>query len=252
MPENATDVTFRRETELEAESPTLIEGLPGTGLVASISADYITSHLDLEQHGTIRSESFPPAASFDDGLVRDPVRVYADADPDVMTLQSDVPIPPVSFPAMNDCVLDELAEEFGRIVFIGGVPAQSDAERGNVTGVATTEDVRADLEANDISLAEEQGVVGGVTGSLVSHCYHADVPAALLLVQAEPRFPDPGAARSVIENALEPLVEFEIDTQELAEQAEQIQQQKQQVLQQLQQLQQGQQQEPTQAEEMYE
>ncbi|MFC7198810.1 proteasome assembly chaperone family protein [Halospeciosus flavus] len=253
MPEDVTDVTFHRETELGAEEPTLIEGLPGTGLVASITADYVTTHLDLEQHGTLRSEAFPPAASFADGLVQDTVRVYSGTDPDVMTLQSDVPIPPVAFPAMSDCIHEDLAEEFGRVIFVAGIPAQTDEQRSDVFGVATTKELRAELEENDIEIAQEDGVVGGVTGSLVNTCHQEDVPATLLLVRSEPRLPDPGAARAVIENALEPLVDFDIDTGELAEQAEEIQQQKQQIMQQMQQLQQGQQgQEPTQTQSMYE
>jgi uncharacterized protein len=58
-----------------------------------------------------------------------------------------------------------------------------------------------------------------------------------------PYIPDPAAARAVIEEALEPLVEFDIATQELDEQAEQIQEQKQQIALQLQQYQQQQDQE---------
>lgn len=239
MPENVPEATFHRQTELEAESPTLIEGLPGTGLVASITADHVTSHLDLDRHGTIRSDAFPPSASFTDGLTQDSVRVYAGGDPDVMTLQSDIPMPPQAFPALNECVLDDLADEFGHVIFIAGVPAESQEDRGTVQGVGTTEERREALRENGIDVAEESGVVGGVTGSLVSACHHADVPATLLLTHVHPQLPDPGAAQSVIENALEPLVDFDVDTQALEEQEEEIQRQKQQVLQQLQQLQQG-------------
>ena len=101
---------------------------------------------------------------------------------------------------------------------------------------ATTDEIEEDLRYADIQLAEESGALGGVTGGLVSACYRDDVPAAVLIVRCDPRLPDPRAARSVIENALEPLVAFDIDTGELQEQAEKIQQQKQQVAEQLQQM----------------
>ncbi|WP_207589649.1 PAC2 family protein [Halomontanus rarus] len=232
MAENTSDATFVRETDLETTAPTLIEGLPGTGLVASIAADHISTRLDLERYGTIRSEEFPPVASFSDGLVQDTVRVYAGSDPDVMTLRSDVPIPSEAFRALSDCVLEELAEEFRRVIFLAGAPATSDEERGNVTGVGTTEALRTELEENEIPIAEEPGAVGDVTGALLNACYQADVPATLLLVQTSPKFPDPGAAKAVIETALEPLVEFDIETAALDEQAERIRRQKQQILQQ--------------------
>lgn len=229
-----SDATFHRQTDVEAEEPTLIEGLPGNGLVASITADHVTSQLDLDRHGTIRSDAFPAAASFEDGLTQDTVRVYAGADPDVMTLQSDVPIPEDAFEGLADCVLDDLADEFSRVVFVAGVPAESDDDRGEVTGVGTTEACREELREHDVDVAEESGVVGGVTGALANACHHADVPATLLLVRASTRIPDPGAAQVLIEDALKPLVDFDVDTTELEERAEEIQQQKQQVLQQVQ------------------
>jgi uncharacterized protein len=231
-------------TELRAESPTLIEGLPGLGLVASIAVDQITKQLDLEQHGTIVSDDFPPVAAFNDGRVRDAVRVYGGEDPAVMTLQSDVPIPPTAVESLSQCVLSDVAEEFERAVFLAGTPAETEDDIGEVMGVATTDQLEGALTDAEITLADGAGVLGGVTGALLNACYQDDVPAAVLIVRSHPYIPDPGAARAVIENALEPLVKFDIDTQELLEQAEEIQQQKQQIAEQLQQYQQQQDQQP--------
>ncbi|EMA31131.1 proteasome assembly chaperone family protein [Natronobacterium lacisalsi] len=236
MPEPSAEL-FHRSSDLDAESPTLIEGLPGHGLVASIAVDQIVDQLGLEKYGSIRSDEFPPVASFTDGLVQDTVRVYGGTEPDIMTLQSDVPIPKSAFPDLRQCVLEELANDFSRAIFLGAAPAQSEDQQGDVVGVATTEALKAELEDAGIELAAESGAVSGVTGALVNACHQADVPAVLLLVRADPRLPDPAAARSVIETALEPLVDFDIDTTELREQAEEIQRQKQQVAQQLQQAQ---------------
>lgn len=227
---------FKQFTEPAAEPMTLVEGFPGLGLVASIAVDQITDQLDLRHHGTVRSEDLPPVTTFDGGRVRDLVRVYAGSDPAVMTLQSDLAIPPDAFRSLSRCVLEDLTEEFDRAVFLAGVPAESDDERGEVAGVATTDAVEEDLRAAGIELAEGTGVLGGVTGALVSACYEADVPAAVLLVRAYPYLPDPAAARALIENALEPLVEFDVDTAALAEQADEIQHRKQQLAQQLKQM----------------
>lgn len=235
---------FETTTELAAESPTLIEGLPGLGLVASIAVDQITKQLELDHYGTIVSDDFPPVAAFNNGRVREPVRVYAGDDPAVMTLQSDVPIPPAAVKSLSQCVLNDVAEEFEQAVFLAGAPAETEDEIGEVVGVATTDRLENALTDAGISLAEGSGVIGGVTGALLADCYHEDVPAAVLIVRSNPYIPDPGAARSVIEHALEPLVDFDIDTRELLEQAEEIQQQKQQIAQQLQEYQQQQEQQP--------
>lgn len=241
-PEPST--SFEKTTELQAESLTLIEGLPGLGLVASIAVDQITKQLELDQHGTIVSDDFPPVAAFNDGRVRDAVRVYAGDDPAVMTLQSDVPIPPTAVESLSQCVLNDVAEEFERAVFLAGAPAESEDEIGEVVGVATTAQLEADLIDAGIVLADGSGVISGVTGALLNDCYRNDVPAAILIVRSNPYIPDPGAAHAVIENALEPLVKFDIDTQELLDQAEDIQRQMHQIAEQLQQYQQQQPEQP--------
>jgi len=238
MSQDAPEARFERETDIRAESPTLIEGLPGLGMVASIAVDQITSQLELNYHGNIRSDALPPVAAFDKGRVRDTIRVYAGRDPSVMTLQSDIPIPPNAIEALSGCVHQGLAEEFDRAVFLAGAPAESEEQIGEVSGIATSDETESELTDAGIELAEESGAIGGVTGGLVADCYHNDVPAAVLIVRCDPRLPDPGAARAVIENALEPLVEFDVDTSELEEQAEEIQKQKQQIARQLQQMQQ--------------
>jgi uncharacterized protein len=230
-------VRFEEKRELAAEAPTLVEGLPGLGLVASIAVDQITRQLGLEEYGTISSEAFPPVASFEDGRVRESVRVYAGADPDVMTLQSDVPMPSRAHRPLSHCVLSDLAAEFDRAVFLAGAPAESETQVGEVVGVATTDELETELTDAGIALAEGSGILGGITGALLADCYRAEVPAAVLITRSNPYIPDPAAARSVIESALEPMVSFDIDTTELEEQAAEIRQRKEQIAAQLRQVQ---------------
>ncbi|MFB6159856.1 MAG: proteasome assembly chaperone family protein [Haloferacaceae archaeon] len=230
--------TYEPITDLEAAAPTLVEGLPGHGLVAAIAVDQITRQLGLEHHGNVVSDDFPPVATFQDGLVHDLVRVYAGADPDVLTLQSDLALPPAAFEPLARCLIGEFAEEFDRAVFLAGVPAESESRIGDVAGVATTDAMRAELDDAGVERAEDPGLIAGITGAIVKECYHADVPAIVLVVRSHPFLPDPGAAQQVIEEALEPLVDFEIDTTELQEQADEIQRQMQQLAEQYQQMQQ--------------
>lgn len=222
MQPNDPNVTFDRLTDHTPTSPTLIEGLPGHGLVAAIATDVITRQLSLDQYGSIKSDDFPPVTTYVDGRVRDIVRVYAGETPAVMTLQSDMALPAYAFPALSDCILNELANEFERAIFLAGAPAHSEAQLGEIIGIATNPAMEEELTAAGIPLAEGHGLVGGITGALTNACYQADVSAAVLVVQSDPFLPDPIAARSVIENALEPLVDFDIDTSELQEQADRI------------------------------
>lgn len=237
MPEPADACTFQRLTELPGDRPTLVEGLPGLGMVASITVDQLNDQLGLEHHGNIRSETFPPLATFEGGEVVDPVRVYTGADPDVMTLQSAIPLPPQTFPALAGCVLDRLAEEFEQAIFLVGIPAQNEEELGAIRGVATDEAQLDRLRKSGVEVAGGQGLVGGPTGALLDACHQRDIPAICLLTKVHPRLPDPGAAQVLIEEALEPLVDFDIDTSELEEQAAEIQRQLEQVAQEYQRMQ---------------
>lgn len=225
MAEDRSPARCERLSAVNPENPTLIEGLPGHGLVAAIAVEQITEQLNLDHHSNIQSEEFPPVTTFEDGLVRDLVRVYASDDPAVMTLESDLALPPDAFEPLSQCVLSDLEADFKKAIFIAGAPAQSEDQIGEIRGVATTPALKEELREVDIQVAGEHGVVGGITGALVQSCYHADIPAVLLIVRSHPQLPDPGAAKAVIEEALEPLVEFEIDTTELDEHAEEIQKQ---------------------------
>jgi len=249
MTDQTASASFEQVAQVPADSPTLIERLSGHGLVASIAVDQVTTQLALEHCGNITADEFPPVVTFEDGLVQDRVRVYAGADPGVITLQSDLALPQPSFEPLSQCVLKDLADEFGRAIFFAGAPAESEEQLGDVTGVATTEEIKEDLADAGIEIPGESGAVSGITGALVREWYQADVPAALLIVRSHPYLPDPQAAKSVIETALEPLVDFDIDTTQLEEQADEIRERMQQVAQQYQQMaeEQGEQQQQVQA-----
>jgi len=47
------------------------------------------------------------------------VRVYAGPDHNVMTLQSNLALPPSAFKPLSRCVHEELANEFDRAIFLG-------------------------------------------------------------------------------------------------------------------------------------
>lgn len=236
MQHEQPSVEFEQLTDLPAEAPTLIEGLPGHGLVAAIATDIITEQLELEHHGNINSDDFPAVTTYVDGQVRDIVRVYAGKDPSVMTLQSDMPLPAYAFPALSTCILEDLANEFDRAIFLAGAPANKEEEIGEVVGIATDDRIQRDLTEAGIQLAQGHGLVGGITGALTNACYQADIPAAVLVVKANPFLPDPTAARAVVETALEPLVDFDIDTSKLKEQADSIQKHMEQIAQHYQQI----------------
>jgi len=88
------------------------------------------------------------------------VRVYAGPDHNVMTLQSNLALPPSAFKPLSRCVHEELANEFDRAIFLAGAPAQSEEDIGTVKAITTAEELEADIQNAGIELAEGTGLVG--------------------------------------------------------------------------------------------
>lgn len=251
MPRTNASARFERRAESTADSPTLIVGMPENGVVGSIAINQITEQLDLDLEGHVVSESFPPVATYGDGKVRDLVRVYAGDDPPVVIPHCDIALPTYAASDLSSCVVNDLAKEYERAIVLAGVPAQTEEQVGEVTGIVTCEKAEQELREVGISLDSNPGFLGGASGAVVNDCYHANVPTIALLVKAHPYLPDPEAARAVIEKALEPLVEFDVDTRKLQEQADEIRERMEQIMQHYEHLQEGHGRQPVEESSMY-
>jgi len=84
------------DEELSLDSPVLIEGFPGVGLVGKMAVDHLVATFEMDHYANVYCDTIPPVATYQEdsrGLVT-PVRLYADTDRDLLALQSDVPIGP--------------------------------------------------------------------------------------------------------------------------------------------------------------
>ena len=215
--------------------------MPENGVVGSIAVDQLTRHLSLEREGHIVSDSFPPVTTFGEGYVRDLVRVYASDEPPLVVPQCDLALPERASADLASCIVNDIAADFDRAIVLAGVPAQTEEELGSVRSIVTCERAAEEVKDAGIPLESSVGFIGGTSGAVVNDCYHANVPTIALIVSAHPYLPDPEAARAVIDEALEPLVDFDIDTQALQERADDIRTRLQRVAQHYKQLQGGEQ-----------
>jgi uncharacterized protein len=209
-------------TELDFDDPTLVEGLPGAGLVGKIAADHLVETFDMQWIGSCFCEGIPQVAVYrpDESATMPPVRLYGDADRDLLVLQSDVPVSPTQAAPFTDCFVSWLEEEGVFPLFLSGLPEEKDGVP-DVYGIGTG-DAAARLDAAGIDPPDEAGLVSGPTGALVHAAGERDLDAVTLVVESEGRFPDPEAARAVLVNAVEPLTDIEVATETLVERAEEI------------------------------
>jgi len=220
--------------DISLDSPTLIEGLPGVGLVGKIAADHLVEVYDMEYYASAHCEGLPEIAVYDtdDPQVRPPVRLYADEERDLLVLQSDAPISPSGAKEFAGCMVGWFEANDATPIYLSGRPAEKDGVP-NVYGVSTG-DGAAMLEGADVDLPSENGAITGPTGALIHESQRVGLTGIGLIVEADQRFPDPEAARALLQTAISPLADFEIDTEALVEQAEEIGRAKAQLAQQLQ------------------
>lgn len=217
------------ERDVELDHPMMIEGLPGVGLVGKIATDHIIETHDMDAIGYVECEGLPKIAIYGEAAreVETPVRLYASADREILALQSDVPVSRQAAPDFAETLVDWLESVDAFPLFLSGLPleeAKPDMVPA-VTGVATG-DGAEHLTAHDIDAPEERGVIGGPTGALVNRAHHCDLDACGLIVESDPQFPDPAAARQLIRGGIEPIAGISVSTDDLVEKAEEIRTQK--------------------------
>lgn len=217
------------------DAPTLIEGLPGAGLVGKIAADHVVETFGMARYADVRCDGLPQVAVYrsESSGLEAPVRLHADPDRDLLVLQSDVPVSPSSATGFADCVTSWLDDNGVTPIYLSGLSRDGDGEGRELSGVATG-GADALLDEAGIGPPSENGLVSGPTGALLARADERDLDAVGLVVETEAQFPDPEAARALIEDGIEPLTGIEVDTDPLLDHAEEIRRARQRLAQQLQ------------------
>ncbi|MFC7203496.1 proteasome assembly chaperone family protein [Haloferax namakaokahaiae] len=217
-------------------SPTLVEGFPGVGLVGKIAADHLIEAFDMVHYGDVHCTGVPHVAVYlaGDSELHSPVRLYGDPERDLLVLQSDIPVRPDAATDIATC-LGSWFEEFDVTpIFLSGIPRESTDGEPKLFGVGTN-GATGRLEDAGIDVPDEAGLISGPTGALLSHAVESERPSLGLIVESDPRFPDPEAARIVIQRGIEPLTGIDVPVDELVNRATEIRQAKEQLAKQVQQ-----------------
>jgi uncharacterized protein len=206
----------------DLDEPTLVEGLPGVGLVGKIAVDHLVDTLEMEYYAACHCDGLARAAAYDEGdrALRPPVRIYADQSRDLLALQSDVPVSPDDAPEFSTCLMGWLADTGGMAVCLSGLP-QDRGDQPNLYGVGVG-DGRSMLDRLGVDAPAESGLISGPTGALLAEALEQNLDAVGLIVEANKQFPDPRAARVILEEAIAGVAGPDVETARLADQAEEI------------------------------
>jgi uncharacterized protein len=222
--------TLRDDVSLDA--PTMVEGLPGVGLVGKLAVDHLAETFEMVHYANVHCDALPPVATYEDGdrELTTPVRLYADPDRNLLALRSDVPVSPAAALEFAECLAAWYADDDvgGEVtpIYLSGIGRERPEDASpDLYGVGTGEG-NARLADADIDAPDEPGLVSGPTGALLSHAIRTERTAVGLLVESTPQFPDPEAAAHLVEGGIAPLLGIEIPVDELIDHAEEIRQAK--------------------------
>ena len=222
--------------DVSLDEPTLVEGLPGVGLVGKLATDHLVETFGMVHYANVHCDGLPPVTTYGTGdrELTTPVRLYADAERDLVALQSDVPVSPGAALAFADCLGDWSVDAEVTPIYLSGIGREREAGATPALYGVGTAGGSDRLAAVGIDAPTESGLISGPTGALLNHAVRTETTAVGLVVEATPQFPDPEAAAHLLDAGIGPLLDAEIPAAELTEHAAEIRQAKRRLAEQMQ------------------
>jgi uncharacterized protein len=250
----STTSTAIIERKVKLNSPILIAGFPGPGLIGSISTSYIINKLHMNQIACVESQFIVPGVIYVGGKLRHPFRLYANKEGNVCVIVCEAPIMIEGMYSVLDTVMKwAINNKVKEVIGLEGIPVEGVVPDSKRTPMILASDGEAadaaDLMHNDNEINnrlmdkkedksdktaaektdEERDAhdsypntafIGGITGGLLSSCLSNGIACKALLLPATSGIPDPEGAAILIES-ISKTTDNEmfkiIDTQQLRE-----------------------------------
>jgi uncharacterized protein len=228
------------QKKIRLDSPILVAGFPGPGLVGSISTSYIINKLHMDQIACVESEFIVPGVIYAEGKLRHPFRLYSNEEGSVCVLVCEAPVMIQGMYSVLDTVTKwALNTKVKQVMVLDGIAVEgipnlkrtpiimsSDGEVADEASLI--QDVEKELnnkedqtqDDSDRSVYPTTAYIGGLAGGLLSSCLSNGLASKALLVPATRGIPDPEGAAILIES-LDKITDnksLEIDTQSLRKQ----------------------------------
>lgn len=215
------DVKIVETEKVELKYPISLDGLPDVGLVGAIAAVHLVETLNLKEIGYVESKLFPPVMVLHEGILKEPLRIYANES--LIVIVSEIVIPPVAIYSLSQSLANWIKDKGVKLhISMNGFPDQQrlNVEKPEVFGIGNRKEAIDILNDNKVNRME-MGFVAGLYPQILKELAKRDVSAIALLSQAYLKYPDPGASASVLE-VLSKIVKIDIDTKPLIEKAGEI------------------------------
>ncbi|UCD96359.1 MAG: PAC2 family protein [Candidatus Bathyarchaeota archaeon] len=196
--------TIKEETDVKLESPILIEGLPGLGMVGRIAVRYIVKQLNAQQLGLLYSPYFPYYVVVNKKgrvrLLRGEFHYWRNqGGSDLILFTGDSQAQTVEGQyEIAEAILDfAKKQKASAIITLGGYRKEA-GESPKVVATASDESIlRKAIEADALPSPPGNPIVG-TAGLLVGMARFQKLPALCLLGETRGYLPDPKAAKSLL------------------------------------------------------
>jgi predicted ATP-grasp superfamily ATP-dependent carboligase len=194
------EACVRQSESVDLAEGTVLVAFPAEGFAATLAAAYLVDEFRLRQVGVLDCEAVPSVAIVERGKVVPPIRLLVGRDKGkaaarhpLAVFLSEVPLPEESFRAVAAAILEWcVGNRVATVIAMESVATPGDpgeAPSSRLWGVANHPGFTARLGKAGLPLAQE-GVVGGVTGSLLTQAL--DAPLAVVGLVETSRGAEPG------------------------------------------------------------
>ncbi len=201
------------------DSPYLICGLPGSGFVGKLAADYLVEQLKAIRFADMFSTSFPPQVTIQsDGtvdLVKNSLYYCKIKSHDLVLLTGDAqPTTPESEYALAEEILAISKKlDVKSIYTLAAYITGSFTKNSRVYGTSTSREVVKEFSKNGI-ITMSSGTITGMNGLIIGAGKKVGISGVCLLGETSGYVVDPKASKAILET-LGKIIGFELDMTDL-------------------------------------
>jgi uncharacterized protein len=192
-----------------------IEGFQGIGLVGTLAAQYLSEIVKAKLIGYVDVSELPPIAILVNGHIQNPIRIhhFKKSGKNFIVFESELPIPQKFINSIARAIADFAKKNKAKeiISFEGLAVPQSPAE-SKTYWISNVEEDFENFKSHATAL--KSGIVVGVSAALLVQAKARNVPAAVIMAEAHPDYPDGLAAASLL-RVMNKVYKLDVDVRAL-------------------------------------
>lgn len=246
-PTTTTSRASTRSRQQVSVRPILIAGFPGTGLVGSMSANFIIEREDMHQIAFVDSEFIIPCVTYIGDRLRHPFRIYTDERGVIYVIVCEAPLMPEGIHNIMDIVASwAINNGISEVITLDGMAISGWPLKSRESFVLTSRhDVNASNGSGDIGGNEGNDndedhkknaktsahlqqlkrttLMTGMSAGLLSACLSRDIPCTAVVIPTTSGVPDPEGAALLLQTiSAMPNVPLDLDTSPLIQEGREI------------------------------